>query len=143
MGYMTDSEKALVKELQEQYYTLRYNRRRRLDGREQLGIFVNDVDEDVNRIEALMDSLVNVLKYNMPHDDFDAWLMQSADDDSTLDENALLVRENVKLTIEITELGKQLEAQRLQLNTIKKHIANFEMCYGDPAKLEPCSDYGN
>ena len=63
----------VVQVLKDQYNGLKEELDRRLNGKETLGIFSNDKEEDIAEIQKHLDSIKTVLSYNMNHEDFEAW----------------------------------------------------------------------
>ena len=63
----------VVQVLKDQYSGLVDNLEQRKDGRETLGIFLSDKEEDITEIQKHLDSIKIVLSYNMAHTDFEEW----------------------------------------------------------------------
>ena len=63
----------VVQALKKQYNDLKEELDRRLNGKETLGIFSNDKEEDIAEIQKHLDSIKTVLSYNMIHEEFEQW----------------------------------------------------------------------
>ena len=63
----------VVQVLKDQYNGLKEELDRRLNGKETLGIFSNDKEEDIAEIQKHLDSIKTVLSYNMIHEEFEQW----------------------------------------------------------------------
>ena len=63
----------VVQVLKVQYSNLEYDLERRKDGRETLGIFLSDKEEDIAEIQRHLDAVETVLSYNMIYEDFEEW----------------------------------------------------------------------
>lgn len=63
----------VVQVLKDQYSGLVDDLERRKDGKETIGIFSSDKEEDIAEIQRHLDAVETVLSYNMPHTDFEEW----------------------------------------------------------------------
>lgn len=63
----------VVQVLKDQYSGLTDELECRKDGRDTLGIFLPDKEEDIAEIQRHLDAVETVLSYNMIQEDFEEW----------------------------------------------------------------------
>jgi hypothetical protein len=63
----------VVQVLKVQYSNLEYDLERRKDGKETLGIFLSNKEEDIAEIRRHLAAIATVLSYNMSYKDFEVW----------------------------------------------------------------------
>lgn len=63
----------VVQVLKDQHRSLTNDLEKRKDGRETLGIFSSDKEEDIFEIQRYLNAIETVLSYNMSHKDFEEW----------------------------------------------------------------------